>query len=197
MDDFEYLIALVSVIAGLGITRALSGSARLINARREIVFSWIPVCWTVSVLLWMVAFWWFTFLLSSLEDWSPWLHVFVLIYASAIFFLLAVLHPESIEPGYGMLEHFLENRKVFFGALSAVAVIDVADTLIKLKLKLSLPAIESYTPFMILWLGLSTACMVSANRTLHKVAAITFLVAVIAWLSFSIGDIFAMVNRES
>ena len=131
MDNFEYLIALVSVIAGLGITRALSGSAKLLNARRTITFSWIPICWTASALLWLVAFWWFTFLLSSLEGWSPWLHIFVLIYAGAIYFLLAILHPESIDAGHDMLEHLLENRKSIFGALLIVALIDIADTWIR------------------------------------------------------------------
>ncbi len=195
MDDFEYLISLVSVIAGLGITRALSGSARLLNARREITFSWIPTCWTVAVLLWMVAFWWFTFLLSSLEDWSPWLHVFVLVYASAIFFLLSLLHPEAIEPGHDMLDHFLDNRRVFFGALFSVAVIDIADTLIKLELQIAIPAIERYSSFMAVWVVLSLTCLVSENRKVHAVSAVVFLLAVAIWVSFSIGDILAMVAR--
>ncbi len=197
MDEFEYLIALVSVIAGLGITRALSGSARLLNARREIAFSWIPVCWTVSVLLWMVAFWWFTFLLSQLDSWSPWLHVFILIYASALYFLLALLHPERVDEGHDMLAHFLGNRKVFFGALFTLAVIDIADALIKLQLGLMLPAMLSYVSFMVLWLGLSIACLLSENRALHRFAAGAFLFAVMAWLSFSLEGIFSAFDRAA
>jgi hypothetical protein len=113
MDSFEYLIALVSVIAGLGIARSLSGMARLLDARRNISFSWIPMCWTANALLWLIAFWWFTYLLSSFEGWSPGLHIFVLIYAGSIFFLLALMHPESIDEGCDMMERFLDNRRLF------------------------------------------------------------------------------------
>ena len=134
MDSFEYLIALVSVIAGLGITRTLSGIARLIDARDRVTFSWIPFCWTASALLWLVAFWWFTFLLSSLDSWSPFLYIFVLIYAGFIFFLLALLHPETIAEGHDMLQHLLDNRKMFFGTLMVVGILDVVDTWIKVEL---------------------------------------------------------------
>ena len=60
MDSFEYLIALVSAIAGLEIARSLSGMAGLLDARRNISISWIPMCWTASVLLCLLAFWWFS-----------------------------------------------------------------------------------------------------------------------------------------
>ena len=196
MDNFEYLIALVSVIAGLGIARALSGSAKLLHARREISFSWIPICWTVSALLWLVAFWWFTFLLSSFENWSPWLHIFVLVYAGAIYFLLAVLHPESIEAGHDMLEHMLENRKPIFGALMIVALIDTADTWIKAKLGLSTPPLLSYLALIIPWVVFSGVAMYVRNRVFHGVFAIAFAVAVLLWLGISIEGILEIVESE-
>lgn len=194
MDDFEYLIALVSVIAGLGITRALSGSAKLLNARREIVISWIPICWTINVLLWLVAFWWFTFLLSSFEEWSPWLHIFVLIYAGAIFFLLALLHPEKIEPGHNMLEHFFDNRRLIFGALLVVGLIDLADTWIKFQFGLSAPPMSRYLALMFPWIVCSGIAMFVRNQVYHAVFALAFFVVILFWLNFSIGGVLAIVS---
>ena len=197
MDSFEYPIALVSVVAGLGITRSLSGLARLLNARRHIRFSWIPVCWTVSVLLWLIAFWWFTFLLSSYEEWSPGLHVFVLVYAGSIFFLLALLHPEAIGEGHDMLDHFLDNRKIFFGALLAVALIDLADTWIKFRLGLPTPPAANYAAFMGTWILASTIAMFFRRPRIHAVVAVLFLVAILLWQALAIDGILEMMRQQA
>ena len=164
MDSFEYLITLVSVIAGLGIARALSGTARLLDNRAQISVSWIPICWTVNVLLWLVAFWWFTFLLSSFEAWSPWLHVFVLVYAGIIFFLLALLHPESIDAEHDMLDHFLARRRMFFGTLIVVALVDIGDTAIKDQFGLGTPPLSAYSSFMFVWIVTSSIGWYTDNR---------------------------------
>lgn len=197
MDDFEYLIALVSVIAGLGITRALSGSAKLLNARRTISISWIPLCWTVNILLWLVAFWWFTFLLSSFEGWSPWLHIFVLTYAGTIFFLLALLHPETLGDEHDMLQHFIDNRRIFFGTLLVVALIDIADTSIKFRLGLPAPPLLNYGALMIVWITMSAIGIYVRSRTYHSLFAVAFLIMIVSWLSYSISDILTIVAGDA
>lgn len=192
MDSFEYLIALVSVVAGLGIARALSGIARLLDARHRIVFSWIPLCWTASALLWLVAFWWFTFLLSALPAWTTALHIFILVYAGSIFFLLALLHPESVPDGHDMLAHFLDNRKLFFGTFLTVGLIDLVDTWIKVKyLGISPPPLGPYALHMAPWIVFSGVAIVVNNRTFHAVFAIGLFLSFVIWLGFSIDGLFA------
>lgn len=197
MDSFEYLITLVSVIAGLGITRSLSGIARLFDTRRNISFSWIPICWTFNVLLWLIAFWWFTFLLSSFEGWSPWLHVFVLFYAGVIFFLLALLHPESLEEGHDMLGYFLDNRKMFFGTLLVLALIDVADTSIKIRIGLPTPPLMQYAALILPWIIMSTLALFIRNRKFHALFALVFLALIAFWLSSNIAGILAIVAGDA
>jgi len=194
MDSFEYLIALVSVIAGLGITRALSGIARLVDARRRVTFHWIPICWTASALLWLVAFWWFTFLLSSIEGWSTALHIFVLVYAGAIFFLVALLHPETILDGHDMLDHFLDNRKLFFGTLLAVGLIDLADTWIKTGFGLAPPPLLAYSIHIGSWIVFSAVAIVVRNKTYHAVFALWLLLSIVIWLGWSIDGILDVVK---
>lgn len=194
MDSFEYLITLVSVIAGLGIARALSGIARLLDNRDRISVSWIPICWTANVLLWLVAFWWFTFLLSSFEGWSPWLHVFVLVYAGIIFFLLALLHPESIDAEHNMLNHFLAKRRMFFGTLIVVALVDIADTLIKGQLGLSMPPVLAYSSFMTLWIVTSGIGWLTDNRKYHAALAPIIFIVLVVWISYMISGIMEAVT---
>lgn len=194
MDSFEYLITLVSVIAGLGIARALSGTARLLDNRDRISISWIPICWTANILLWLVAFWWFTFLLSSFEAWSPWLHVFVLVYAGIIFFLVALLHPESVAAEHDMLNHFLARRKMFFGTLTVGGLVDIADTVIKGQLGLSTPPVLAYSSFILLWIVMSSVGWLTDNRKYHAAYAPIFLVVLVLWISYMISGILEVVE---
>ena len=196
MDSFEYLITLVSVIAGLGIARALSGLARLLNARDRITVSWIPICWTFNVLLWLVAYWWFTFLYSSFEGWTPGLHIFVLIYAGAIFFLLALLHPESIEDGHDMLQHLVDNRKIFFGMLLTVAIIDVVDTWLKYRFGLAVPPLGRYLALIVPWIVFSAVAMSVRSARFHGAFAVGFLVCISMWQLFSISGILDVISRS-
>ncbi len=197
MDSFEYLIALVSVIAGLGITRALSGIARLVDMRHRVRMSWIPLCWTASALLWLVAFWWFTFLLSSIEGWSTALHIFILVYAGSIFFLIALLFPENIPEGHDMLEHFLDNRKLFFGTLLAVGLLDLVDTWIKTVYGIAPPPLVGYSIHMAPWIVFSAVAMFVRNKRFHVVFAIGLLLSFIAWLGLSIDGILAVVEART
>jgi len=46
---FEFLMVLVSVVIGLGLTEILTGAASLIRARDEVRFYWIHVAFQVGV----------------------------------------------------------------------------------------------------------------------------------------------------
>jgi hypothetical protein len=56
MGEFEYLAALVSVVAGLSLTRALSGYAKIVDSEKDIRLSGVHMAWTLSIMLWLVGF---------------------------------------------------------------------------------------------------------------------------------------------
>jgi hypothetical protein len=88
MDEFEYLAALVSVVAGLSLARALSGVADILDSGQTLIRSDLQIAWTISVLVWLVGFWWFTFMLSSVDNWTVLLLLFVLLYGAVIYLLV-------------------------------------------------------------------------------------------------------------
>lgn len=133
-------------------------------------------------------------MLSTFEAWSPWLHVFVLFYAGTIFFLLALLHPELIGDGHNTMEYFLENRKMFFGTLIVLALIDIADTSIKSHLGLSAPPTFLYSVFMVLWIVISGFALFTRKPKLHAVYAPVFLIVLIVWVSYVIPGILEIVS---
>ena len=201
MNPFEYLAALVSIVAGLGLTRALSGLAKIVHTSGDRSVS-VHVAWTGSVLLWLVAFWWFTFWLGSLDTWTVPLLLFVLLYGAVIYFLIALLYPDKLDAETDFLEYFVENRRWFFGTFVALGVLDLADTWLKgsllgvtaqlpplMPLNLDLPPMVPYWLLMISWISLGVVGVVSASRVFHRVFAYSWVVVMGVWVATAFADI--------
>ena len=184
MSSFEYLMGLVSIVAGLGLTRALSGIARVVHVRGGRSLSGVHLAWTGSVLLWLVAFWWFTFLLESIDTWTTPLLLFVLLYGAVIYFLIALLYPDELDAGTDPLAYFLDNRRWFFGTFLALGVLDLMDTWLKYRLggEESLPMIP-YSLLMISWISLGILGVLSASRAFHRAFAYSWVVVIGLWVT--------------
>ncbi len=183
MSSFEYLVALVSIVAGLGLTRALSGIARVVHARGDRSLSGVHLAWTGSVLLWLVGFWWFTFLLESIDTWTTPLLLFVLLYGAVIYFLIALLYPDELDAGTDPLAYFLDNRRWFFGTFLALGVLDLMDTWLKYRLVENLPPMIPYSLLMISWISLGILGVLSASRAFHRAFAYSWVVVMALWVT--------------
>ena len=183
MSSFEYVVALVSIVAGLGLTRALSGIAKVVHRRGDPKSAGIHIAWTGSVLLWLVGFWWFTFLLGSIDPWTVPLLLFVLLYGAVIYFLIALLYPDKLDDETDLFAYFLENRRWFFGTFVALGGIDLADTWIKHELLHALPPMIPYSILMISWLSLGIVGVISESRVFHTVFAYSWVVVMGLWVA--------------
>ena len=181
MDKFEYLATLVSVVAGLALTRALSGLAYIIHKRQVVKLSGVHFAWTGSVLLWLVSYWWFTFYLSSIEQWTIPLFLFVLIYGAFIYFLIALLYPGKYGAEKDLFYYFIENRQWFFGTFVALGCLDVADTVIKATYGIPTPPLIIYSALMVSWLTLGTIGALTTNRMYHKIFAYGWFIVFGMW----------------
>jgi len=183
MDSFSYLVTLISVVAGLGLTHALLGLARLVGARKSVRISGIQLAWTTSILLWLVYYWWFTFLLTRIDAWTPWLLLFVLAYGAVIFFLIGLLYPERWEPTNDTFSHLLSERPWFFGTFVGLGCLDLVDTGIKVFVyQLPPPPIVPYSLLMVSWLCLGTIGAISSSRRFHAAFAYVWPIVLALWL---------------
>lgn len=194
LSAFEYLVTLVSIIAGLALTRALVGLAKIVQLRNRVHVSGVHLAWTISLILWLISFWWFTYLLGSLKQWAPPLLLFELLYGAVIFFLLALLYPENLGSQTDLLEFFLSNRRFFFGAFVVLGVLDTADTMIKYQLGLGLPPLPQYYFLATLWIGVGAAGFFTSNRICHRVLAYAWLAVVVYWFW---GGLFTVTGSSS
>ncbi|MEM7099092.1 MAG: hypothetical protein AAF541_12600 [Pseudomonadota bacterium] len=183
MSSFEYLVALLSVVAALGLARALSGIAKHIHSRDQIAFSWIHVLWTINVLIWLVAYWWFSFALATVDTWTPQLLLFVLVYGALIYFLIALLYPDQVETGADLFAYFAKNRRWFFGALILLGVMDLVDAVVKSNVtELAGPPMPAYALFMTVWIGPAIAALFIEHKVYHGFYALTFFCALVGYV---------------
>jgi hypothetical protein len=134
--QFDYVMALVSIILGLGITHVLGafGSAvhRLRGHGAPIRLEPVYLLWVAFVMLWMVSFWWWEFKFKVLgTQWTYGLYLFVILYAVVLFLLAAILVPKDMEGLDDSYAYFMSGRRWFFGALLFTNMTDVVDSSFK------------------------------------------------------------------
>ena len=130
-DVFPHIRIVMGMVIGLGVTRLLSGVARIVQHPGQYPLYPVHLLWVASVLLMLVHFWWWQFGLYGIATWTFGIYLFVLVYAVALFLLCAFLFPESMQDYKSYEDFFYARRGWFFGLLAATYLLDVIDTLIK------------------------------------------------------------------
>lgn len=136
MEQFEYVMALISVIVGLALTHVLSACGAAIHRIRghgpaiklELVYL-LWILWTVIVL---ASFWWWEFKLQQTEvTWTLGIYFFLILYSISFFLIAVVLVPERMEGVSNSFEYLISVRHWFFGLVLANQLIDIYDTSLK------------------------------------------------------------------
>ncbi|MBN9549566.1 MAG: hypothetical protein J0H31_12000, partial [Alphaproteobacteria bacterium] len=95
-DIFPHIRIIMGMVIGLGVTRLLSGTARIVQHPRQYRLYTVHIAWVASVLLMLVHFWWWEFGLYAIENWTFGKYLFIIVYAITLFLLCALLFPDSI-----------------------------------------------------------------------------------------------------
>lgn len=96
MQLFEFLMVLVSIIIGLGVTEVLSGAARLIRVRESVRWYWVHIVLQVGVFLALIQHWWESWGLRTLPE-VTYVQALVLLLGPINLFLIAfLLFPDPV-----------------------------------------------------------------------------------------------------
>lgn len=136
MDQFEYIMVLVSIIVGLGIAHILLGVGQIIDrvasVKSPIRFSLAYFAWLAYIFNWLVLFWWWEFRFGEfVVEWSIGLYLFLVLYAVLLFLLASVLVPRSWDPVEDLGTFLVQRRFWFYSLFLAASAVDVADTVLK------------------------------------------------------------------
>jgi hypothetical protein len=136
VDQFEYVMVLVSIIIGLGIAHILLGVAGLIDrvaGHGEVLkLSIAHAFWLAFCFEWMVVFWWWEYRFSTrVADWTIGLYLFLVGYAVTLFLMGAILVPRSWNGVTQLREYFLARRAWFYCLVISIVVFDLTDSYLK------------------------------------------------------------------
>lgn len=130
-DIYPHIRIVMGMVVGLGVTRLLSGVARIVQHPTQYRLYAVHLGWVASVLLMLVHFWWWEFDLYTLARWTFEKYLFIIGYAITLFLLSAFLFPESMQGYTSYRDFFYARRAWFFGLLAISSLFDVVDTLLK------------------------------------------------------------------
>jgi len=182
MTSFEYLAILVSVILGLAIARLTAKLSESIKRKADIRKYWVQRVWTFNIWLYILGIWWGMVSWDRLDDWTFFLFMFIMLYATVIYLLADALYPDDMSPGVNLEDYFFDHRRWFFGLLALTALVDVPETLLKEVLELRAAPV-GYAWLVGFWLLVAATGMVTSNRKVHAVLVIAWPVVTLGYVS--------------
>jgi len=171
---FEFLMILISVIIGLGVTEILTGVANLLRVRSTIRFYWIHSLFQFGVFFALLQLWWESWGMTSLETISFWAVLSIL--ASPVFLFLTahLLYPSPIE-NTDLRDYYYRQAPILWGLV-------IAGTVEGTFLRPLVMGDQIFQPSNLSGIPMTAICIVlasSKNPRVHSVLAPFILVMVI------------------
>lgn len=130
-DEFFHVRVIIGLVAGLTMTRLLTGLAGFVqHPSRQQIYP-IHLGWCVYLLLSVMLFWWFEYNLVAVDRWTFQTYFFVVAYAALYFFTSTLLFPDRLGDYAGFANYFHARQHWFYGLLAAIFVADVVDSALK------------------------------------------------------------------
>lgn len=127
MGLFEFLMVLISVVIGLGLTEILSGGARLLRERDTVRFYWIHVLFQFGVFFALLQQWWESWDWVGLEEVS-FIAVLTLLASPVFLYLIAHLLFPSSSSGTDLEAYYYRQAPLLWGL---VVVGTIAGTFVR------------------------------------------------------------------
>ncbi len=181
LDIYFHVRVLIGVVVGLGVTRILSGVARIVQHPGRTPLYAPHLVWVLVILISIVHFWWWEFELAHISPFRFQLFVFVLFYAFLFFLLASLLFPDDLSDYDGYEDYFLSRRRWFFGLFAATFIVDLADTLMKGRGRL-IELGPEYEIKLAICIPLCLVAALTANRRFHLLFPVIYLVYYLSWI---------------
>ncbi len=179
MTPFEYVIVLISIILGLGITTILTGVAEMIK-HTKLKHLYPPyVIWILLVFVIHIQEWWVSYELKSVQVWTLHMFLFVLLYPIILYVLAHLLFPSGVSREFTAKEFYFQNYPRLFVGTIILDIQSIIHNLIFSKLP-----IETQIPHLVVLSVLSIMAARKSNSTIaHYAVAIILLVILLVSLA--------------
>lgn len=175
MTPFEYVIVLISVILGLGITTILTGVAELIKNTKPVRLYAPYLVWIVIIFVLHFQEWWLSYQLMSVKEWSLQFFLLNVLYPINLYILAHLLFPASLPNDFSSKVFFLEHYPRFFIGAIILVVLSVIQNIFISDL-----AILTQIPHIIV-LSVLLFMLITKNRSsgVHTAVSVFLLIVMI------------------
>jgi hypothetical protein len=117
MTPFEYVIVLISIILGLGITTILTGVAELIKHTSPVRLYAPYIIWILLVFVLHIQDWWVSYELKSVEVWELPRFLLIILYPINLYILAHLLFPAGLSKEFDSKIFYLDHfPRLFYGS---------------------------------------------------------------------------------
>ena len=136
MTIFEYLMVLVSIILGLGMTQALRGLSKI--ARSDAPYLAVTL-WAALLVYLYVQVWWALWDLHAVESWNQGYFTLIVLIPCSMFAATELLVPMGTTPDTDWRTHYFKVRRWFFAILIVFTLIATFESRVLLDVPLTHP----------------------------------------------------------
>jgi hypothetical protein len=179
MTAFEYVLVLISIILGLGITTILTGVAELVKQTRLPGLYAPYIMWIALVFLIYIQEWWVAYELKSVQAWTLHKFLVILIYPITLYILAHLLFPTGVSREFTSKEFYLNHYpRLFIG----VIILDIQSIIYNLAF--SGLALQTQIPHLAVLIILSTMITTKTkNSVIHTIVAVLLLLLLLVSLA--------------
>lgn len=178
MSHFEYIMVMISIIQGLGLTLALRGISRLIRSpRRESAV----LLWAVFLVFLYLQNWWAFWDMAAVENWDFLKFLFISLYVCIMYAMTELMLPMASSPETDWPAHFQSVRKWFYSMVMTLVFLGVT-----LNVYISgVPLVHPYRVMQFTILVLAVSGWITPKPTAHRwIAAMALLVLLAGQIVF-------------
>ena len=125
MDLFEYLVVMVSIVLGLGVTQVLRGLGKVVRSHSRFP----PVIiWAILLFYLHVQVWWGMWDLSEVTSWNMFSFYLVIAIPCSMFAAVELLLPLNSGDHTDWEAHFFTVRNWFLGAICLFSIVAIMTT---------------------------------------------------------------------
>ncbi len=123
MSPFEYVIVLISIILGLGITTILTGIAELIKHTRPVRLFAPYIIWILLIFMLHFQDWWLSYQFKEVHEWSLQFFLVIVLYPINLYILAHLLFPAGLSQDFDSKTFYLNHYpRLFIGAIILVVL---------------------------------------------------------------------------
>lgn len=168
MDIFEYLMVMVSIILGIGVTQTLRGFGRMVRSERR---DGVVALWGLVIFILHLQVWWGLWDMRVVESWTQPLFVLVVALPCMLFGATELLFPFGDLRASSWGEHFDQVHPWLLGMLAAFSALALFESWFILSVPLTHPYRAMQLTLTLMLLG----GVFVKSRRLHLLLAIAFI----------------------